>query len=34
MPASAYDSFYLRDRFGSPAMRAIWDDRAMVQRWP
>ena len=33
MPASAYDSFYLRDRFGSPAMRAIWDDRAMVQRW-
>ncbi|HEY8148685.1 MAG TPA: adenylosuccinate lyase [Vicinamibacteria bacterium] len=33
MPASAYDSFYFRDRYGSPAMRAIWDDRAMVQRW-
>ena len=33
MPASAFDSFYLKDRFGSPAMRAIWDDRAMVQRW-
>lgn len=33
MPASAYDSFYFRDRYGSPAMRKIWDDRAMVQRW-
>jgi 3-carboxy-cis,cis-muconate cycloisomerase len=33
MPASAFDSFYFRDRYGSPAMRAIWDDRAMVQRW-
>jgi len=33
VPASAFDSFYLKDRFGSPAMRAIWDDRAMVQRW-
>ncbi len=33
MPASAFDSFYLKDRFGSPAMRAIWDDRAMIQRW-
>ncbi len=33
MAASAFDSFYLRDRYGSPAMRAIWDDRAMIQRW-
>jgi adenylosuccinate lyase len=33
MPSTAFDSFYLRDRYGSPAMRAIWDDRAMVQRW-
>jgi 3-carboxy-cis,cis-muconate cycloisomerase len=33
MPSSAFDSFYLKDRFGSPAMRAIWEDRAMVQRW-
>jgi 3-carboxy-cis,cis-muconate cycloisomerase len=33
MPASAYDSFYFRDRYGSAAMRKIWDDRAMVQRW-
>jgi len=30
---SAFDSFYLKDRFGSPAMRAIWDDRATIQRW-
>ena len=33
MPSSVFDSFYLKDRFGSPAMRAIWEDRAMVQRW-
>jgi 3-carboxy-cis,cis-muconate cycloisomerase len=33
MPSTAFDSFYLKDRYGSPAMRAIWDDRVMVQRW-
>lgn len=33
MPATAFDSFFLRDRYGSAAMRAVWDDRAMVQRW-
>jgi adenylosuccinate lyase len=33
MPSTAFDSFYLKDRYGSPAMRAIWNDRAMVQRW-
>ncbi|HEY7728700.1 MAG TPA: lyase family protein, partial [Candidatus Eisenbacteria bacterium] len=33
MPASAFDSFYFKDRYSSPEMRAIWDDRAMVQRW-
>jgi 3-carboxy-cis,cis-muconate cycloisomerase len=33
MPASAFDSFYFKDRYGSAAMRAIWDDRATVQRW-
>lgn len=33
MPSTAFDSFYLKDRYGSPAMRAIWDDRAMIQRW-
>ena len=31
--ASAFDSFYLKDRYGSEAMRAIWSDRAMVQAW-
>ena len=33
MPSTAFDSFYLRDRYGSPAMRAIWDDHVMIQRW-
>lgn len=31
--ATAFDSFYLKDRYGSRAMRAIWSDRAMVQAW-
>lgn len=31
--ATAFDSFYLKDRYGSKAMRAIWSDRAMVQAW-
>ncbi len=31
--ASAFDSFYLKDRYGSKAMRAIWSDQAMVQAW-
>jgi 3-carboxy-cis,cis-muconate cycloisomerase len=33
MPSTAFDSFYLKDRYGSAAMRAIWEDRAMIQRW-
>jgi 3-carboxy-cis,cis-muconate cycloisomerase len=33
MASTAFDSFYLRDRYGSPAMRAIWDDRMTIQRW-
>jgi 3-carboxy-cis,cis-muconate cycloisomerase len=33
MPSSAFDSFYFKDRFGSAAMRAVWDDRATIQRW-
>jgi len=33
MAATAFDSFYLRDRYGTRAMRAIWDDRATIQRW-
>ena len=31
--STAFDSFYLKDRYGSEAMRAIWSDRAMVQAW-
>ena len=33
MAASAFDSFYLRDRYGTPEMREVWDDRATIQRW-
>ena len=33
MPTTVFDSFYFKDRFGTPAMRAIWDDRATLQRW-
>lgn len=33
MPSTAFDSFYLKDRFGSAAMRALWNDRAMIQTW-
>ncbi len=33
MPSTAFDSFYLKDRFGSKAMRAVWSDRAMIQAW-
>ncbi len=33
MGVTAFDSFYLRDRYGSKPMRAIWDDRATIQRW-
>ena len=33
MPSTVFDSFYFKDRFGSVAMRALWDDRATLQRW-
>ena len=33
MPSTVFDSFYLKDRFGTPVMRAVWDDRATLQRW-
>ena len=33
MPSTVFDSFYLKDRFGTAAMRALWDDRATLQRW-
>ena len=33
MPASLLDSLYYRDRYGSPAMRAVFDDTARIQAW-
>lgn len=33
MPSTAFDSFYLLDRYGTAAMRAVWDDKRMIQRW-
>jgi 3-carboxy-cis,cis-muconate cycloisomerase len=33
MTSTAFDSFYFRDRFGTAAMRALWDDRETHQRW-
>ena len=33
MSSTAFDSFYFRDRFGTVAMRAIWEDRRTQQRW-
>ena len=33
MPSTVFDSFYFKDRFGSPAMRELWNDRATLQRW-
>lgn len=33
MSSTAFDSFYFRDRFGTAAMRAVWEDRQTQQRW-
>ena len=33
MPSTVFDSFYFKDRFGTQAMRDIWDDRATIARW-
>jgi adenylosuccinate lyase len=33
MPSTVFDSFYFKDRYGTAAMRALWDDRATLQRW-
>lgn len=33
MSSTAFDSFYFRDRFGTAAMRAVWEDRRTQQRW-
>jgi adenylosuccinate lyase len=33
MPSTVFDSFYFKDRFGTRAMREVWDDRATIARW-
>jgi adenylosuccinate lyase len=33
MSSTAFDSCYFCDRFGTAAMRAIWEDRQTLQRW-
>ena len=33
MPSTVFDSAIYRDFFGTPAMRAIWGDEAMVARY-
>ena len=33
MPSTVFDSFYFKDRFGTQAMRDVWDDRATIARW-
>ena len=33
MPSTVFDSFYFKDRFGSAAMRKLWNDRVTLQRW-
>ena len=33
MASTVFDSFYFKDRFGSTAMRELWNDRATLQRW-
>ena len=33
MPSTVFDSFYFKDRFGTNAMRELWNDRATLQRW-
>ncbi len=33
MPSTVFDSFYFKDRFGTQAMRDVWNDRATIARW-
>jgi len=33
MPSHVIDSLFFRDLFGSPAMRAVFDDLALLQKW-
>ncbi len=33
MPVHAIDSLFFRDLYGTPAMRAVWDDHSLLQKW-
>src|SRR5690606_28693695 len=33
MPSTVFDSVIYRDFFGTPAMRAVWSDEALVARY-
>lgn len=33
MPSHVIDSHFLRDLYGTDAMRAVWDDRQLLQKW-
>jgi 3-carboxy-cis,cis-muconate cycloisomerase len=33
MPSTVFESAIFRDMFGTPAMRAIFSDEALVARW-
>ena len=33
MPVHAIDSLFFRDLYGTPEMRAVWDDLQLLQKW-
>ena len=33
MPSHVIDSDFLRDLYGTAAMRAVWNDRQLLQKW-
>lgn len=33
MPAHVIDSDFFKDLFGTPAMRQVWDDQTLLQKW-
>ena len=33
MPSTAFDSSIFRDLFGTPAMRAVFNDKSLVERY-
>lgn len=33
MPVHAIDSLFFRDLYGTPEMRAVWDDLSLLQKW-